>query len=110
MNKERPLDPPEGEFEPREITDHDLFELAEKLLDKRLEKGGLAELIDELTNNLNDLSEFEANLWAYLRENDKALRYVAKKYIFKNSEKMEEQLQQEHTEEQKEKRDKSEGL
>jgi len=91
---ERPIDPPEGEFEPIEISDLDLMDQAEKELDDRLKNGGLCEVIDEITHNFNDMNEFEANLWAYLKENDKAMKFICRKYVFDNSEQMESTLQQ----------------
>lgn len=76
------------------ITEQQLIERAEEILDKRLERGGLADVIDEITNNHADMAEFEATLWAYLRENDKSLRYVAKKYAYKWEEEIREELEQ----------------
>ena len=93
---ERPIDPPEGEFELKDITDQDLMDKAHEVLDKRLEKGGLCELIDEITSTCSDMEEFEANLWAYLKENDQALRYIGQRYVFRNTEKLENILNTEH--------------
>ena len=89
-------DPPEGEFEPITISDRDLMAEAEIELDSRLEMGGLCELIDELTSTSNDFAEFEANLWAWLNDNRNARAFICRKYVFKNSKKLEEKLQQMH--------------
>lgn len=84
---------------PKEFSNLELRDLAEVKLCKRLDKGGLCELIDGLTTNIADMEEFEANLWAYLKESKQALRLITDKYISFHQEELEEELSQEPEEE-----------
>ena len=59
----------------------DRLEEAEDYLNARLEKGGLGEFVDEITYTLSDMNEFEANLWAYIKEDRKAVRFICEKYL-----------------------------
>jgi len=91
--KERPLDPPEGEFPAKEHSEADLRCLAEDKLMKEIEEGDACELVECITTTAKDYQELMGTILLNAISNEHSCKEILiKRYLDTYRDKLEEEL------------------